>query len=242
MSKTLAFTSGIAIITVIFWLLFSPAPAHRDGGIPRAGALDTPADQIPEADQPVLTADSHPDPQEAPYEAPATRSEEPHSPLVPDPVAEHQRTAPPRITLWQPVPGGEQADADGFPATRLQTDPGLPDTFHVGQELVIDIPDLQQPLTARLETTHNQLDTVQVFRGPVIDGGEYDNVIVTRGESATYVVVSTSESVWSAVIDHSTGETLLTDERDILVRRNHDDYIPVPGIDQEPPSPENTVN
>lgn len=242
MSRTLAFSTGVAVITLVLWLLFSPSPQQGDGGIPRTGDATTetrnPDTTAPETS---LTATDEQAPARGTADPQGMATSDP-GPWVPDPIPGHDQPRPASITLWQQVPGGEHADADGFPATRLQADPGLLGTFHVGQELVIDIPDLQQPVTARLESTHNQLDSVQVFRGPVMDRGEYDNVIVTRGDTATYVVVATTESVWSAVIDHRTGETLLTDERDILVRQRHDDYIPVPGIDQEPPSPENIVN
>lgn len=244
MSRTLAFSTGIAVITVVLWLLFSPTPQSGDGGVPRTGdAVTTPGSPTPE--NPTLPGSGEPgqdQPAPADRAASDTTATTTNGPQVPPPIPGHNQPRPASITLWQPVAGGEIADADGFPATRLQADPGLLGTFHVGQELVINIPDLQQPVTARLDSTHNQLDSVQVFRGPVLDRGEHDNVIVTRGDTATYVVVSTNESVWSAVIDHRSGETLLTDERDILVRQRHDDYIPVPGIDQEPPAPENIVN
>lgn len=244
MSRTLAFSTGIAVITVVLWLLFSPTPQSGDGGVPRTGDVPTTPD-TPTPENQVLTGADEPgrdQPARPDQVATDTTAASASGPQVPPPIPGHDQPRPASITLWQPVAGGENADADGFPATRLQADAALLSTFHVGQELVINIPDLQQPVTARLDSTHNQLDSVQVFRGPVLDRGEHDNVIVTRGDTATYVVVSTNESVWSAVIDHRTGETLLTDERDILVRQRHDDYIPVPGIDQEPPAPENIVN
>lgn len=242
MSRTFAFAIGVAIITLVLWLLFRPAQPPADGGIPRTGDISEPAGQGAAGSQAASGQN-----QEIPATANGSNASfnaapSAQKPNVPAPIPGSDQPRPASITLWQQASGNAETDADGFPATRLQADPGLLDSFHVGQELIIDIPDLQQPVTARLETTHNQLDKVQVFRGPITDRGEYDNVIVTRGDTATYVVVATTESVWSAVIDHRTGETLLTDERDILVRQQHENPIPVPGIDQEPPSPENSVN
>lgn len=239
MSRTFAFAIGVAIITLVLWLLFSPAQPPADGGIPRTGDASEPAasgtterqtatapgQQTPPASTGALTSDT------------AASSEQAAD--VPPPIPGSDQPRPTAISLWQQVTEDAETEADGFPATRLQADPGSLESLHVGQHLVIDIPDLNQPLTARIESTHNQLDNVQVFRGPVMEGHDNDNVIITRGERATYVVVSTREGVYSTVIDNATGDALLTDERDILARQRHDDMIPVPGIEQEPPTPVN---
>ncbi len=166
---------------------------------------------------------------------PQTTAAQPMDQAFPEPIESGMQNAPASLHLWQGSRNADTVMVEGFPATRVQTNPADLATLHVGQELIIDIPGLVQPVVARLDNTHNQLDTVQVFRGPILDREEHDNVIVTRGESATYLIVSTSESVWSAVMDNQTGETLITDERDVLVRQGHEDMIPVPGYELEPP-------
>ena len=146
------------------------------------------------------------------------------------------RNARPVVSLWQADSNPTKTEVDGFPATRLQADPEALASLHVGQQLALQVPDLNRTLTARLTTTHNQLNNIEVFRGPVTDGHEKDNVIVTRGQTATYVVMSTREGVYSAVINNRTGDTVLTSEKDVqdnLARE--EDAIPVPGIDQTPP-------
>lgn len=126
---------------------------------------------------------------------------------------------------------------DGVPAIRMEGDQEAAASLHVGQQLALQLPDLDRTLSARLESTHNQLNDIQVFRGPVSGGHEDDNVVVTRGKKSTYVVISTREGVYSAVIDNETGDTTLTSETDIQDNlAGEDDAIPVPGVEQLPPS------
>lgn len=231
MRQLFGYIVGLTLLSGALWLAW---PTDQDAGPAQNASQNTPSSSPSPSQQSWSQARpsaSHPTPAEADQHA-ATPSVDQ---AFPDPIDSAVHNAPASVRMWQGSRDAERVMVEGFPATRVKTNPSDLATLHVGQELIIDIPGLVQPVVARLENTHNQLDTVQVFRGPILDREEYDNVLITRGETATYLIVSTSESVWSAVMDHKTGETLITDERDVLLRQRHGDMIPVPGYELEPP-------
>lgn len=231
MQKLTGYILGLALMVGALWLAW---PTAQDTN-PTDSSSDYASVSTSSSQQSMNSASSSASRPAQTTNGPQTAATQPTNQAFPDPIDSTVQNAPASLHLWQGSQDAESVMVEGFPATRVQTNPDDLATLHVGQELVIDIPGLVQPVVARLDDTHNQLDTVQVFRGPILDREEHDNVIVTRGETATYLIVSTSESVWSAVMDHKTGETLITDERDVLVRQRHGDMIPVPGYELEPP-------
>ena len=237
MSKALAFVAGIAVIIVLLLVLFSPRSGTQTDGATANDPVSGPASGDAGSD---ATAGGSPG-GDSPAAGGATPTAAPRAnadataalPARPDNPA---RDARPAVSLWQAGPDTTRTEVDGFPATRLQADPQALSGLHVGQQVTMEVPDLNRTITARLTSTHNQLNKVEVFRGPVTGGHDKDNVIVTRGKTATYVVLSTREGVYSAVINNGTGEAVLTSETDIQDNlAGENDAIPVPGIDQEPP-------
>lgn len=156
---------------------------------------------------------------------------------LPEPIQRPPRQ--PRAELWQVDANTPATQVDGIPATRISVEPQLLDGMHVGQQVTLPIPALNRSVTARITSTHNQLNNVEVFKGPITDGHPKDNVIITRGQTNTYVVVATREGVYSAIIDNRTGNATLTDEGDINEGiQPGDDSVTVPGI--EMPTPESS--
>ncbi|WP_148864676.1 biofilm-associated metzincin protease inhibitor BamI [Marinobacter fonticola] len=156
---------------------------------------------------------------------------------LPEPIPRASRQ--PQAELWQVSTNAPATQVDGIPATRISVQPRVLDTMHVGQEVTLPIPNLNRSVTAKITSTHNQLNNVEVFKGPITDGHPKDNVIITRGQTSTYVVVATREGVYSATIDNRTGNATLTDEGDINEGiQPGDDSVTVPGI--EMPTPESS--
>lgn len=156
---------------------------------------------------------------------------------LPEPIQRAPRQ--PRAELWQVNATDPSTEVNGIPATRISVAPQLLDGMHVGQEVTLPIPALNRSVTAKITSTHNQLNNVEVFKGPITDGHPKDNVIITRGQTSTYVVVATREGTYSATIDNRTGNATLTDEGDINEGiQPGDDSITVPGI--EMPTPESS--
>lgn len=234
MSKALAFVAGIAVVIAALLFLFAPVSSDPESASPA---------QTPEAG---TRATDNPDTREPPAAGLADAGVPDNVSRWPDPEATSalperpnspSRNARPVVSLWRTDGDPEKTEVDGFPAIRMKGDPEAAASLHVGQQLALQLPDLDRTLSARLESTHNQLNDIQVFRGPVSGGHEDDNVVVTRGKKSTYVVISTHEGVYSAVIDNETGDTTLTSETDIQDNlAGEDDAIPVPGVEQLPPS------
>lgn len=236
MSKALAFIIGVAVIVAAILFLFTPETGQQSSAPVANQAIDT-----EEADSNTSTGLTNSQPGDGNSQQAASddvsRWPDPDAttalPARPENAA---RDARPVVALWQPEADGQKTEVEGFPATRLKADPEALEGLHVGQQLALQVPELNRTLTARLSSTNNQLNDVQVFRGPISGGHENDNVVVTRGEKATYVVMSTRQGVYSAVIDNESGETVLTNDNDIQDNlAGEDDAIPVPEVDQEPP-------
>lgn len=239
MSKTLAFAAGIAVIIVALLVLFSPDTESQGDAVSATDAGSATTDDNPATPAPAMSA--------APDAGQTTQRSKNAGQvsLWPDPDATSAlparpnnpaRDARPVVALWQAGDNPTKTDVDGFPATRLKANPDALASLHVGQQVALQVPELDRTVTARLTTTHNQLNNIEVFRGPVSGGHEKDNVIVTRGRTSTYVVLSTREGVYSAVIDNRSGDAVLTSETDVQNNlAGEQDAIPVPGINQTPP-------
>lgn len=239
MSRALAFVTGATVIIAVLLFLFTPVndsvtdPASgtetgsRDTG---SNQTATPGSSSPGDSQPPRVRGSKlveevsrwPDPD-------ATGA----LPARPDNPA---RNARPVVSLWKTGDNTGKTEVDGFPATRLKADPGALDSLHVGQQVALQVPELNRTVTTHIDSTHNQLNDIRVFRGSVSGGHEDDSVVITRGRRSTYVVLSTRDGTYSAVIDNHSGDAVLSSETDIQDNlAGQDDAIPVPGIDQEPP-------
>ena len=156
---------------------------------------------------------------------------------LPEPIQRPARQ--PRVELWQVDAKNASTEINGIPATRISVAPRLLEGMHVGQEVTLPIPALNRSVTAKITSTHNQLNNVEVFKGPITDGDPKDNVIITRGQTNTYVVVATREGTYSATIDNRTGNATLTDEGDINEGIHPgNDSVTVPGIKM--PTPESS--
>ncbi|GAA3936621.1 hypothetical protein [Litoribacillus peritrichatus] len=163
-------------------------------------------------------------------------SSAPVSGPIPEPIAA-VKDRPSSITLWSQIEDALDIEINGVAAKALTTSPEVVDSIHLGQKIEIPIPQLNKSLLTEIKSTHNQLNRVEIFKGPILNGLDKDNVIITRGKTSTYVVVSTSEGIFSAVIDNATGKTSMTDEADINKNSsNKDDSVTVTGIEMHPPN------
>ena len=171
----------------------------------------------------------------------ASSSGSPHvSAPLPEPI-QRPKNRPPKIDLWQIDPDNAETTVDTIPATRASVSVAALNSIHVGQTITMSLPSLNRTVTAEVESTHNQLNNVEVFKGPITDGHPKDNVIITRGKTHTHVIVATREGTFTAVVDNQTGAATVTDEGDINARAHQgEDGISYPGL--EMPTPETAQN
>ncbi|MGQ7273283.1 hypothetical protein [Marinobacter sp. V034] len=240
-SGSLLFLAGGLVIIAVgfFWLSRSGSPDLPD----TVQTADQPdpqaASQAPRPAPSAATAKTA-GPSGAPAQAPATTAAQTtgSSTTMPLPEPVHHPKWPPqqRVELWQVDAADPDTTVDGIPATKMTVEPELLSSMHVGQEVTLPIPALNRSVTATLTSTHNQINNVEVFKGPITDGNDKDNVIITRGKTNTHVIVATREGVFSATIDNRTGSATLTDEGDINGRIDTgDDTMTVPGIEMPVP-------
>lgn len=232
----------LAIAGGLTWLLYPQtqtevAPPEDAQAQAQPQGQSTPAPPAPGNTKPASGSAPGPGPVVAtPSPAGSGGSSSANMPL-PEPIQRAPRQ--PRVELWRVNATDPSTEVNGIPATRISVAPQLLDGMHVGQEVTLPIPALNRSVTAKITSTHNQLNNVEVFKGPITDGQPKDNVIITRGQTSTYVVVATREGTYSATIDNRTGNATLTDEGDINEGiQPGDDSMTVPGI--EMPTPESS--
>lgn len=191
------------------------------------------------------------DPAQKPYENFTTKSN-PHdttttssetyltsSNNVLSPIPAFVEEAPPisDLTLWRDIQNAKQTDLDGVPALTFQVDVTRLDHLAVGQKLYAATPQSNGDVTAELSHTHNELDSVEVWTGKIEGGNASDMMIVTRGQTETHVVISTSEGVITTIINNQTGIATMIDEADYVANQIPiDDGIQVNPIDDTPPA------
>ncbi|WLQ11548.1 hypothetical protein O5O45_17565 [Hahella aquimaris] len=141
------------------------------------------------------------------------------------------------MSMWSAPGEAEDIVVNGIPAKRMHANMEALDKLRVGRQLELPIPQRNESLLAEITSTHNQLDTIEVWKGPLVGGAPTDNVIITRGEMDTHVVIATRTGTYSAVINNDTGQVTLTDEGEINSRITPtEDGVPIPPLDL--PTPE----
>ncbi|MGP4845271.1 hypothetical protein ACTXGQ_14130 [Marinobacter sp. 1Y8] len=236
----LCLAGGLVIIAVgFFWLYPSETADLADTGKTPDKTVSQAAGQAPQSAPstaaPGAASQASATTSPPASTAPQTAGNKTSMPL-PEPV--HHPKWPPQqhVELWQVDSSDPDTTVDGIPATKMTVEPELLSSMHVGQEVTLPIPALNRSVTATLTSTHNQLNNVEVFKGPITDGNDKDNVIITRGKTNTHVIVATREGVFSATIDNRTGAATLTDEGDINgMIDGGDDSVTVPGIEMPVP-------
>ena len=162
--------------------------------------------------------------------------------LLPEPVQQNANAQPASVSqvaesLWQPSQAQLTAEIDGIPVTYLQTDTDTLEQLQVGHQLELVVPELNQSFKAKIESTHNQLADVQVWRGPVVGGAPSENIIITRGKKETYVMLSSLQGAYTVRIDNISGESVMVNETyanpglgnhdDLLIPESTDSPLPV---------------
>jgi len=155
---------------------------------------------------------------------------------MPEPISLQTPVEATAIQLWEANSTMEATEVNGIRAMPLIVDTQAFKRLQVGQALELPIPSLNTVLSADIESTHNQLGNVKVWKGPVNGGDTTDNVIITQGEISTVVVVSTQLGVYTATIDNATGQAAMVDEADVNAGMvTQDDTLSVDPIELTPP-------
>lgn len=157
------------------------------------------------------------------------------------PIPEVTQTQPAaaEVDLWQLDQNDPDTSFDGNPAKRLQADPDVIAALQVGQRLHLQIPQRGTAVEAHIASTHNLTPRTQIWQGKILDGHPQDNIVVTRGQLETHVTISTYDGTYSAVIDNTTGSTVMVDEGDINANQiPHEDGIPIDPVEHQPPAVE----
>lgn len=167
--------------------------------------------------------------------APLPKSDSP----LPAPISTTNNPPPDRIHLWQTPEADASVSIDGVPGVRLQVNPEHLRQLHLGQTLVLDLPDSSTPIESALTDTYNDPGGVEVWQGYI--DGEVDEaaVIISRGKTHTHMIIASEQGNYSVVIDNQTGESTLIDEGYIQDRQapiddaiyvDPPDSVPLPSI------------
>lgn len=132
------------------------------------------------------------------------------SAILPTPVVT-QSSLPAQALLWEDknITSANTADI----AFETQMEPVVLQQFHVGQTLLLSLPEAAEPLEAIIGTTHNQGMNVKVWKASSINTPQ-EGVIITQGKVETHMVIMTQGEVYTAIVDNVTGKTIVINQAD----------------------------
>lgn len=140
-----------------------------------------------------------------------------------------------RHELWQAKQLRESALADGTPQYHTDIDTAWLSELSVGQELVMGLPGVEQPVRVQLDSTHNNAG-VPVWQGALPEGSEIERMTLVRGALETHISVTTLQGTYSVIIDNRSGRTVVTNENDLARRADpHGDTVELPAGELPPP-------
>lgn len=93
----------------------------------------------------------------------------------------------------------------------------------VGKTLQLAVPGRKEPLRATLDETHNT--GAAVWSAAVQGGQPEDSLTVVRGQLETHITLATRDMTLSFVVDNATGNTLMTDQNELLMRATPDALV-----------------
>lgn len=144
------------------------------------------------------------------------------------------------IAVWDSISADDSFEHPGPEhIEQIQLLPGTLDQIEIGQELELLIPQAARSYITLIDSTHNQLNGVKIWKGTLDDGGDKSNVTITEGEILTFVTISSVEGVFSVEIDNATGRGTMIDEREYKRHMaDQDDSVAVPSAPISPPAME----
>lgn len=151
------------------------------------------------------------------------------------PIAIAPTTAPDELNLWS-SDSLSAADQHGMPVHLTQVDPALLSQFSVGQTLELSLPGRTTPLRSTLEQTHNN-GGAAVWQGKLIDGDEAESLTVVRGQLETHITVATLDGTLSVIIDNQSGNAVITDENELVLRADPNDQLDYDDSELPPQQP-----
>ncbi|MBU2714201.1 hypothetical protein [Zooshikella harenae] len=88
------------------------------------------------------------------------------------------------------------------------------------QTLVVDIPHNNERYQVKLNTTYNFSDSVEVWEGKIENGQPYERISIHRGKKQAYISVSTTNGLYTATVNPSTGVVKITNDSEITHHKN----------------------
>ncbi|WP_369600450.1 hypothetical protein AAIA72_11430 [Hahella sp. SMD15-11] len=128
-----------------------------------------------------------------------------------------------------------RVNADGIEEQVGHIDPTVLDSLAVGRSVTLSLPD-GATRTALLEDFSVQDGKVSVWRGPLQDGTDVENLIITRGQDTTWLMVSTATTSYTIRVDNHTGEAVVTNEGTGNPGLGNEPHVVPPTDEPVPPS------
>lgn len=131
------------------------------------------------------------------------------------------------IRLWR-LEKIQEIQVDGVKAITLTLDPSVLNSFHVGQQIKLQLPHTDLPVSAIVTSTHNEFGNVHVWQSIFEPAEQYEAMTIVKGEIETHITINKDRYTYTAIINNASGETTLMDESNW--RENElvvDDAVPV---------------
>ncbi|RMF15533.1 MAG: hypothetical protein D6758_09665 [Gammaproteobacteria bacterium] len=141
---------------------------------------------------------------------------------------------PPRVLLTGPIE--TRTNEYGVEEYVTRADISALESLSVGDQVLVSLPDAATPRRALLDNFTQKANAVRVWQGPVLDGEPTENVIITRGEQTTWILVGTATNSYSIRVDHHTGEAVIIDEGTANPGLGEEPLLTPPGDEPGPPA------
>lgn len=139
--------------------------------------------------------------------------------------------------LWKHQSSVEVGD-DDIKRYQFLSEKSLLNDLNINQRIEIELPDLNLTAEAQLLEHYNVLNKVDIWKGPIVNLGQHDNITLAKGALQTHIIITTEYGTFSGYIDNETGETSLVNENDANPGIGHEsDFIHGEKEDHESLSP-----
>lgn len=122
-------------------------------------------------------------------------------------------------TVWIVDTNNPVVEEGGIHVAHVNVEPGIFEKISLGQTLVLELPHIKETYQAKITSTHNTLDGIEVWQGQIENGQSFENVSISRGVHQTYITVSTANGAYSVEVDNQTGEATITDDSEITFKK-----------------------
>ncbi|MGI0115363.1 hypothetical protein [Zooshikella sp. RANM57] len=117
--------------------------------------------------------------------------------------------------VWAVNMNNPLIEENGIHVGQAKMDTDLLANLALEQTLVVNIPHNNEQYRVKLDATYNFSDSVEVWEGKIENGQPYERISIHRGKKQAYISVSTTNGLYTATVNPSTGAVKITNDSEL---------------------------